>query len=279
MNYYRRQQGGAQQELMQGIMQALEEGRQPEEIVEMLVNMGIAQEEAVQMIQMVMEQLQGQAPQPGSEMMPPEAASPAMAAQGIPEATYSEAMGPEGMMPPTGEEQGMPPMARYGRALRRAQEGAASQTMTPFQQYLINYPSAPASDTLVSTPGWSDPREEDFGWNRGTPRSEALKAAYDKTYGEYDDFDELTPENEAERRIKRAGGMYRAQMGYANPMALQRFISNDLMKDPAMEYAQNAARSTGLPQRNSGGGYYKEMYLTGGQAAALARQGYIVEEM
>jgi hypothetical protein len=56
------QQGGEMadpmQQVMQMVMQALQEGAQPEQVVEMLVQQGIPQEEAMQMVQMVMQQAQ-----------------------------------------------------------------------------------------------------------------------------------------------------------------------------------------------------------------------------
>ena len=56
------QQGG-QQDIMQVIAQALQQGTPPEQLLQMLVEQGIPQEEAQQMIQQVMAQMQGQQPQ------------------------------------------------------------------------------------------------------------------------------------------------------------------------------------------------------------------------
>jgi hypothetical protein len=57
-----KQEGGEMadpmQQVMQMVMQALQEGAQPEQVVEMLVQQGIPQEEAMQMVQMVMQQAQ-----------------------------------------------------------------------------------------------------------------------------------------------------------------------------------------------------------------------------
>lgn len=52
------QQGGDQEQIMQAIVQMLQQGLQPEQIVGELVKMGIPQEAAIQAVQMVMEQAQ-----------------------------------------------------------------------------------------------------------------------------------------------------------------------------------------------------------------------------
>ena len=52
------QQGGDQEQIMQAIVQMLQQGLQPEQIVGELVKMGIPQEAAIQAVQMVMEQVQ-----------------------------------------------------------------------------------------------------------------------------------------------------------------------------------------------------------------------------
>jgi hypothetical protein len=52
------QQGGSQEQIMQAIVQMLQQGLQPEQIVGELVKMGIPQEAAIQAVQMVMQQAQ-----------------------------------------------------------------------------------------------------------------------------------------------------------------------------------------------------------------------------
>jgi hypothetical protein len=52
------QQGGDQEQIMQAIVQMLQQGLQPEQIVGELVKMGIPQEAAIQAVQMVMQQAQ-----------------------------------------------------------------------------------------------------------------------------------------------------------------------------------------------------------------------------
>ena len=74
-NYYRMDNGGMsqdsgtnqQQQIIQEVAQALQQGAQPEQVAQQLVQMGIPQDQAVQVIQAVAEQLQGgggQAAQP-----------------------------------------------------------------------------------------------------------------------------------------------------------------------------------------------------------------------
>ena len=52
------QQGGSQEQIMQAIVEMLQQGLQPEQIVGELVKMGIPQEAAIQAVQMVMQQVQ-----------------------------------------------------------------------------------------------------------------------------------------------------------------------------------------------------------------------------
>jgi hypothetical protein len=61
------QQGGQEEQLMQMVAQALQQGASPEEIMQKLVEMGIPEEQAMQVVQMVAEQMQG-----GQEQMPEE---------------------------------------------------------------------------------------------------------------------------------------------------------------------------------------------------------------
>jgi hypothetical protein len=66
------QQGGQQEQLIQMVAQALQQGASPEEIMQKLVEMGIPEEQAIQVVQMVAEQMQGgqeQAPQQMSQEM------------------------------------------------------------------------------------------------------------------------------------------------------------------------------------------------------------------
>lgn len=66
------QQGGQQEQLMQMVAQALQQGVSPEEIMQKLVEMGIPQEQAMQVVQMVAEQLQGGGEEQAQQQMPPE---------------------------------------------------------------------------------------------------------------------------------------------------------------------------------------------------------------
>ena len=52
------QQGGSQEQIMQAIVEMLQQGLQPEQIVGQLVKMGVPQEAAIQAVQMVMQQVQ-----------------------------------------------------------------------------------------------------------------------------------------------------------------------------------------------------------------------------
>ena len=66
------QQGGQQEQLMQMVAQALQQGVSPEEIMQKLVEMGIPEEQAMQVVQMVAEQLQGGGEEEAQQQMPPE---------------------------------------------------------------------------------------------------------------------------------------------------------------------------------------------------------------
>lgn len=57
-------QGGQQEQIMQMVAQALQQGSAPEEVLEYLVQQGIPQEQAVQLIQGVMQQMEAQPQQP-----------------------------------------------------------------------------------------------------------------------------------------------------------------------------------------------------------------------
>ena len=68
-------QGGEQEQLIQQVSQALQEGAKPEEVLKQLVQMGLPEQQAMQIIQVVMQQLQG------GQGMP--AQSPAQAPPGM----------------------------------------------------------------------------------------------------------------------------------------------------------------------------------------------------
>ena len=68
-------QGGGQEQMMQEVGQALQQGVSPEEVMQQLVQMGMPEEQAVQLIQQIMQSIQGQqAPPSGPPQggMPPE---------------------------------------------------------------------------------------------------------------------------------------------------------------------------------------------------------------
>ena len=104
-------QGGGIQEIIAKVLEALTQGIQPEEIMQGLVQMGIPEEQAVQLLQKVIQDTQG--------------------AQGPPQGPPQGQMPPEMMMAMQQQEQGMPPqgmppemmppqgMARYGGGLRQ----------------------------------------------------------------------------------------------------------------------------------------------------------------
>jgi len=66
------QQGGQEEQIFQMIAGALQQGASPEEVLQMLVEQGLPQEQAVQMVEMVMQQLGGaqQEQQPTQEEQP-----------------------------------------------------------------------------------------------------------------------------------------------------------------------------------------------------------------
>jgi hypothetical protein len=68
---------GGEEQIVQAIMQMLQQGMQPEEIVGELVKMGLPQEAAIQAVQMVMQQSQ-QGQQGQQQQMPTEAPAPMM---------------------------------------------------------------------------------------------------------------------------------------------------------------------------------------------------------
>ncbi len=101
------EQGGGDQmqQIVQFIGQSLQQGMQPEEIVQKLVEAGLPQDQAMQLVQAVMQEMQGGgqggAPQEGG--MPP---------QGSPEEMMQAPQGQEA--PPEEMMQGQAPMGMYG---------------------------------------------------------------------------------------------------------------------------------------------------------------------
>lgn len=68
------QGGGQDQQLMQMVAQALQQGQQPQQVLQTLVKQGVPQDQASQIIQQVEQQLQGQqSQQSGGEQEPPQA--------------------------------------------------------------------------------------------------------------------------------------------------------------------------------------------------------------
>ena len=67
------QGGGGEEQILQQVAQMLQQGMSPEEIVGQLVQMGVPQEQAIQIVQMVVQQMQGQqqAPQQEPQQAPP----------------------------------------------------------------------------------------------------------------------------------------------------------------------------------------------------------------
>jgi hypothetical protein len=100
------QQGGQQEQLMQMVAQALQQGASPEQIMQKLVEMGLPEEQAMQLVQMVAEQMQGGEEQ-AQQQMPPEMQQQAPKGMGQP-----MPQGMEQQMAP-GMQQQMP-MAQMG---------------------------------------------------------------------------------------------------------------------------------------------------------------------
>ena len=66
------QEGGEvsqEQQLVEGVVQALQQGMQPEEVLQALIQQGLDEQTATQLIQSVMQQLQGQQPSPEQQPM------------------------------------------------------------------------------------------------------------------------------------------------------------------------------------------------------------------
>lgn len=76
---------------------------------------------------------------------------------------------------------------------------------TPFQKYLIDYPNANPSDTLVGGPTWQGDPRENFGYP--TPQSTAFNEALDKTYG----YNDLYDVEDAQQELQDATGMTAVQ--------------------------------------------------------------------
>ena len=126
------QQGPSQgvQEIIARVIEALQQGMQPEQIMQQLVKLGIPEEQAMALLQKVIQDVQGQQgpPQGMSAQGPP----PPMPPQGGPS---QGGMPPEMMMAMQQQGQGMPPqgpppgmipppgMARYGGSLPSARHG------------------------------------------------------------------------------------------------------------------------------------------------------------
>ena len=130
------QQGPPQelQQIIAKVIEALQQGMQPEQIMQQLVQLGIPEEQAMALLQKVMQDVQGQQgpPQGMSAQgppppMPPQAGPPqgGMPPMGPPMAGGMPPMPPQGGgMPPQGPPQGMMPppgMAKYGGTLPKGQ--------------------------------------------------------------------------------------------------------------------------------------------------------------
>lgn len=76
------QEQGNPEQVMQAVAEALQSGAQPEEVVQELINQGVPQEEAIQMIQQVAAQLQGQSPQNEASQMAQQGGQKKYAQQG-----------------------------------------------------------------------------------------------------------------------------------------------------------------------------------------------------
>lgn len=57
------QQGGQEQQIMQEVAQMLQQGADPQQVIQQLVQMGVPEDQAVQMVESVMQQMQGSTPQ------------------------------------------------------------------------------------------------------------------------------------------------------------------------------------------------------------------------
>jgi hypothetical protein len=109
-----------QEQIMQQVMQALQQGVPPEEVLGQLVQMGLPEEQAVQLIQAVMQQLQG-----AQQQAPPQ-----------------QGMAPEGGL------------RKYQGDVGSSEVPA----LTSFQQYMQDYPTAVGTDTTLYGE-LGDPRE------------------------------------------------------------------------------------------------------------------------
>ena len=109
------QQGGDQEQIMQAIVQMLQQGLQPEQIVGELVKMGIPQESAIQAVQMVMEQAQQSQ---GMQQQQQQAAPPVE----------------QGMM---GQQQGAPATMRGGGRMYQMGGSLADNYLAQVNQYPV----------------------------------------------------------------------------------------------------------------------------------------------
>ena len=91
--YFMQDGGGSQQDaILQQVVQLLQQGIDPQTVVEQLIKAGLPEQEAIQTVQAVAQQLQGamqqeQPQQMPAEQMPPQEGSPMMAEGGQPENT------------------------------------------------------------------------------------------------------------------------------------------------------------------------------------------------
>lgn len=92
------QQGGGQdqQQIVQAIAQMLQQGIQPDQILQRLVQMGVPQDQAQQLLQAVMQQMQGGQPQQGPQQGPQEEQAEGPQGQEAPQQEAAE--GQPGMM-------------------------------------------------------------------------------------------------------------------------------------------------------------------------------------
>ena len=124
------QQGGQQEQLMQMVAQALQQGASPEQIMQKLVEMGLPEEQAMQLVQMVAEQMQGGEEQ-AQQQMPPEMQQQAPQGMGQP-----MPQGMEQQMAP-GMQQQMP-MAQMGMGGGGDFEEFGFDTQNPLNPYYQN---------------------------------------------------------------------------------------------------------------------------------------------
>ena len=108
------QQGGNQEQIMQAIVEMLQQGLQPEQIVGELVKMGIPQEAAIQAVQMVMQQVQQ--------------------SQGMQQQQQAAPPFEQGMM---GQQQGAPATMRGGGRMYQMGGSLADNYLAQVNQYPV----------------------------------------------------------------------------------------------------------------------------------------------